>query len=65
MTAEPTDPEPAWDGSFDATAAEQRRRWAEQTTPEERLAWLERALAFAQEAGALPPRASDPDEAPR
>jgi hypothetical protein len=51
--------EPAWDGSFAATTAEQRRRWAEETTPAERLAWLERALVFAHEAGAIPDRSRD------
>lgn len=38
---------------FAATSAEQRRRWAQETTPEERLAWLEEALRFAERAGAL------------
>jgi hypothetical protein len=56
-----------WDGSFDTNAAAQRRDWAEKTTPEQRLAWLEQALIFAHEAGALPTRqpgtsnASPPD----
>jgi hypothetical protein len=48
------DVEPAWDGSFAANADAQRRRRAEETSPEERLAWLEEAIRFAHSVGALP-----------
>jgi hypothetical protein len=43
-----------WDGSFEANAVRQQHSWAEETTPEQRLAWLEEAIAFAHDAGAAP-----------
>lgn len=62
VSGETTKPEPRWDGSFAANSAEQRRRWAEETTPGERLAWLEEALRFAQRAGALESGRTRPTE---
>lgn len=44
-----------WDGGWDATRRRQRDAWSA-STPTERLAWLERAIRFAHEAGALPRR---------
>ncbi len=40
-------------GGWEAHEAEQRRAWL-QTSPAQRLAWLEQAIAFAHQAGALP-----------
>ena len=42
-----------WDGGWEATAERQRRAWL-QATPAQRLAWLEQAISFAHEVGALP-----------
>lgn len=41
-----------WSADWAATRARQRRRWS-QTSPQQRLDWLEEALAFAAAAGAL------------
>lgn len=43
---------PDWRGDWEATGRAQRRAWRE-TTPDERLRWLEGALVLALEAGAL------------
>lgn len=52
MTAgEDSEYEPV-DGGWEAAAGAQRRAWL-RTTPEQRLAWLEDALAFAHTVGAL------------
>jgi hypothetical protein len=44
---------PDWTGDWEASGLAQRRAWRE-TTPDERLRWLEDALVFALEAGTLP-----------
>ena len=45
--------EPEWGpGDHEAVAVAQRQAWA-QTTPGERLAWLEESLEFALASGAL------------
>ena len=48
-------PEAASDAPWDMASQERdhRERWR-RTTPSERLAWLERAIRFADAAGALP-----------
>lgn len=43
----------AWPVGWEAHARQRRAAWRE-TTPEERLAWLEDAIAFAAEVGTLP-----------
>lgn len=42
----------AWAGDWDSVAAAQRRAW-QHTSADDRLRWLEDALTFAYEAGAL------------
>lgn len=44
-----------WDGGWSAHRRRQRDAWLA-TTPDQRLAWLEEAIAFAHRAGALPRR---------
>lgn len=44
-----------WDGGWEAHEDRQRRSRL-QSTPAQRLAWLEQAIAFAHRAGALPRR---------
>jgi hypothetical protein len=51
-------PEELWAVSFQEHQTAQLRRILD-STPEERLAWLEDAIAFAQAAGALPRRRQD------
>ena len=51
-----------WDGGWEAHERRQHEAWL-QTTPAQRLAWLEQAIAFAHKVGALP-RDEDPREAP-
>lgn len=46
-----------WDGGWEAHRRAQRRAWLE-LTPDQRLAWLEDAIDFALEVGALPRHAS-------
>jgi hypothetical protein len=46
------DPTADWRGDWDEVGRVQRQAWRE-TTPDERLRWLEDALRFAMEAGAL------------
>jgi hypothetical protein len=46
------DPTAGWAGDWEEASRAQRRAWCE-TTPDERLRWLEEALLFALEAGAL------------
>jgi hypothetical protein len=41
-----------WPSDWDSVTRAQRRAWAA-TSADERLRWLEEALTFAQEAGAL------------
>jgi len=43
---------------------ERLREVLAKTTPEQRLAWLEEAIAFAHRAGALPRQEARPDERP-
>jgi len=44
--------EPNWEGGWEAHERRQRQAWL-QTTPAQRLTWLEQAIGFAYEAGAL------------
>lgn len=44
-----------WDGGWEAHRRAQRRAWLE-LTPDQRLAWLDDAIDFALEVGALPRR---------
>ena len=44
-----------WDGGWEAHEDRQRRSRL-QSSPAQRLAWLEQAIAFAHRAGALPRR---------
>ena len=59
MTAEPSDRTGGWDEH----GREQTIDWLK-TSPAQRLAWLEQAIAFAAEAGVLPRRDTGTDEAP-
>lgn len=43
----------AWEGGWQAHRRRQVEAWSA-TTPAQRLAWLEEAIAFAHRAGALP-----------
>ena len=53
------DGEPAdWDGSWDESRRQQLRR-ALGATPAQRLAWLEDAIEFAHQAGALSTRSRE------
>lgn len=51
----PGDPLPASPRGWDAHREAQIDAWA-RTTPEQRLQWLEEAIQFAYEAGAIVPR---------
>ena len=44
-----------WAAGPEAEADQQRRAWLK-STPAQRLEWLEQAIAFAHQAGALPRR---------
>ncbi len=48
-----------WDGCWEAHRREQVRDWLA-LTPDQRLAWLEEAIDFALEVGALPRREGPP-----
>lgn len=50
-----------WDGGWEAHRRAQVRDWLA-LTPGQRLAWLEEAIDFALEVGALPRRAEPPTE---
>lgn len=50
-----------WDGGWEAHRLAQQRDWLA-LTPDQRLAWLEEAIDFALEVGALPRRAEPPTE---
>ena len=52
MTPASSSPVGDWDGGYDAHEARQRRAWLD-STPAQRLEWLEQAIAFAHAAGAL------------
>jgi hypothetical protein len=47
----PDRPDP-WAGTWEGARQAQQQAWA-RTTPDERLRWLEEALVFASDAGAL------------
>ncbi len=49
-----------WVGGWEADERRQREAWL-RTTPLQRLEWLEAAIAFAHEVGALPRREDHPD----
>lgn len=51
--ADGTDPSSGWDASWRGHRQRQRRAWLD-TTPAQRLAWLEAALRLAHQSGALP-----------
>lgn len=57
---EPTDE--AWDGGWEAHHLAQTQAWAA-ATPDQRLAWLEAAIAFAHRSGALPGGGTAEDDA--
>lgn len=52
--------QPGWDGGWEAQRRAQVAGWLT-TTPAQRLAWLEEAIAFAYRAGALP-RSQRPED---
>lgn len=54
----PGDPSPASPRGWNAHWEAQIDAWA-RTTPEQRLQWLEEAIQFAYEAGAIVPRGVD------
>lgn len=54
-----TDTNHEWAGTFQDVEREQLRAWM-RATPEQKLQWLEDALRFAHEAGAL--RREEPEE---
>lgn len=56
-------PEGDWDGSWEAHHDRQRTMWL-QTSPAQRLAWLEQAIALAHRTGALPRRRDDEQAGP-
>jgi hypothetical protein len=58
-----SDPRDEWPADWAAVTCAQRRDWAA-LTPAERLAWLEDALTFAHQVGALPRRAEAPRDGP-
>ena len=47
-----------WIAGPEAEADQQRRAWL-QSTPAQRLEWLQQAIAFAHQAGAVPGRPSE------
>lgn len=49
-----------WVGGWEADERRQREAWL-RTTPLQRLEWLEAAIAFAHQVGALPRREDPPD----
>jgi hypothetical protein len=55
--------EPAWPAGWEAHRRAQQTRRAEETTPAQRLAWLEEMIALAHRTGALPRRRRDDDTA--
>ena len=56
MTTRGGDESGEWLAGWDAPRRAQRIRVAEETTPAERLAWLEEMIALAHRTGALPRR---------
>lgn len=55
MTAEERED---WDGGWEAHRRAQRRAWLA-LTPDQRLKWLDEAIDFALEVGALPRRTEE------
>jgi hypothetical protein len=55
------EPEPIWPSGYDGHRREQRRFIAENTTPQQRLEWLEETLFFLWENGLLPSKLSPPE----
>jgi hypothetical protein len=52
--------DPAWPSGYDGHRRDQRRRVARETTPQERLEWLEEMLFFLWENGLIPSKLSPP-----
>jgi len=50
-----------WHGGWDAHRQAQRARMADETTPAQRLAWLEEMIVLAHRSGALPRRRPSDD----
>ena len=56
MTARGENDRDDWPSGWEAHRRAQRIRMSEETTPAERLAWLEEMIALAYRTGALPRR---------